>query len=60
MIGAFVVLFTVILHQSIGHSVDDVSDEEARLHAARPLSDVLGAVQVFFKRTAKLRRDFSC
>lgn len=52
MIGSFVVLFTVILHHRIGHSVDDVSDEEAGLQAARPLSDVLGAVQVFFKRTA--------
>lgn len=51
--AVIVVLFTVILHEGVGHFVKKVPNEEPRVHAARPPRDVLGAVQVFFKRAAK-------
>lgn len=55
VIGAFVVLFTVVLQERSGHSMQKVPDEEARLDAASPLGDVLRAVQVLFKRTVNGR-----
>jgi hypothetical protein len=53
VIGAFVVLFAVVLQQRGGHSMEEVPDEEARFDAAGPSGYVLRAVEILLERAAK-------
>lgn len=56
VIGAFVVLFAVVLQQRGGHSMEEVPDEEARFDAAGPSGYVLRAVEILLERAAKKGR----
>lgn len=49
-------LFTEILHESIGHSMKEVSNEEAGFGAASSLCYVFRAIQVHFERAASVER----
>lgn len=53
VIGAFVVLFTVILHEVVWHFVKKTPDEEARFDATSSSSYVLWTIQILLERAAE-------